>query len=316
MEIEILGAESLGVRGLCCVVKTTGRRILIDPGVALGYQRKGLLPHPIQVAVAEDVRQAIVNRLASVTDVVISHFHGDHMPLKDANPYQLALDSVTDLLRKPQLWVHCENGETPHIAERRKTLLAALEQTASPCDGQTHGSLAFSGPMPHGFAHSPMGTVMMTRIQEGREVFVHASDIQLLADEPIEQILKWSPTMLLASGPAVYRDLPTDELAWARERALVLAHSIGVCIIDHHLLRCREGIQWLDSLRSETRGRVVCAADFMKRKRRLLEAERTGLYERFPVPNEWHEWYADGRATTLAFRAVDGTERNPTRRES
>ena len=82
MEIEILGAESLGVSGLSCLVKTAKRRILIDPGVALGYQRGGLFPHPVQVAAGEKVREAILNRLTSATDVVISHFHGDHMPLR------------------------------------------------------------------------------------------------------------------------------------------------------------------------------------------------------------------------------------------
>ena len=50
MRIEILGAESLGVRGLSCVVKVQDRKIVIDPGLALGYQRHRLLPHPAQVA--------------------------------------------------------------------------------------------------------------------------------------------------------------------------------------------------------------------------------------------------------------------------
>ena len=31
MHIEILGAESLGVRGLSCVVEVKGRKIVIDP---------------------------------------------------------------------------------------------------------------------------------------------------------------------------------------------------------------------------------------------------------------------------------------------
>ena len=57
MRIEILGTESLGVRGLCCIVHTHDRHIVIDPGVALGYQRAGLLPHLIQVAAGEDVRK-------------------------------------------------------------------------------------------------------------------------------------------------------------------------------------------------------------------------------------------------------------------
>jgi hypothetical protein len=34
MKIEILGAESLGVRSLCCFVQTENQKILIDPGMA------------------------------------------------------------------------------------------------------------------------------------------------------------------------------------------------------------------------------------------------------------------------------------------
>ncbi|HEC95425.1 MAG TPA: MBL fold metallo-hydrolase, partial [Euryarchaeota archaeon] len=81
MKIKILGTESLGVRGLSCVVKTQDRKIVIDPGVALGYQRHGLLPHPVQVAMGERVRQNIIRELKDATDVVISHYHGDHIPL-------------------------------------------------------------------------------------------------------------------------------------------------------------------------------------------------------------------------------------------
>jgi len=44
MSMEIIGAESMGVRSLCCLVTLPDRRIVIDPGVALGYVRHGLLP--------------------------------------------------------------------------------------------------------------------------------------------------------------------------------------------------------------------------------------------------------------------------------
>lgn len=36
MGLEIIGAESLGVRSLCCLVTLPDRRIVIDPGVVLG----------------------------------------------------------------------------------------------------------------------------------------------------------------------------------------------------------------------------------------------------------------------------------------
>jgi len=45
MHIDILGAKSLGVRRLVCVVETPGPQDVIDPGLTLGYQPDGLLPH-------------------------------------------------------------------------------------------------------------------------------------------------------------------------------------------------------------------------------------------------------------------------------
>ena len=302
MDIDILGSESLGVRGLCCVVRTSNRQFVIDPGLALGYKRQGLMPHPVQVAVGEDVRRSIVRALENSTDVVISHFHGDHMPLTNANPYQLSLDSVKALLKKPSLWMKGESGETPRIAERPKRLLAALERTASPCDGQRHKPLSFSKPMPHGSGQRPMGTVMMTRIEEGDEVFVHASDIQLLDDEPVSQIIDWHPTIVLLSGPPLYREIPAAWISEAAARAKALAKVVKWCIVDHHLLRSMEGVKWLNVLHAQTAGRVVCAADFMKDKCRLLEANRVALYRRMPVPENWHELYAEGLVDTSKFR--------------
>ncbi len=79
LSLEILGAESLGVRSLCCLVRLDRRKIVIDPGIALGYMRNGLLPHPTQVAVGIKVRQKIIEALETATDIVFSHFHGDYI---------------------------------------------------------------------------------------------------------------------------------------------------------------------------------------------------------------------------------------------
>jgi predicted metallo-beta-lactamase superfamily hydrolase len=69
MQVEILGAESLGVRGLCCVVRTKDRKVVIDPGVALGFRRHGLMPHPVQVIASERTRRLIKEALEDATDI-------------------------------------------------------------------------------------------------------------------------------------------------------------------------------------------------------------------------------------------------------
>lgn len=62
MHINILGTESLGVRGLCCLVELSGRKILIDPGVALGWSRHRFLPHPFQVAGKDCIRYRMIEK--------------------------------------------------------------------------------------------------------------------------------------------------------------------------------------------------------------------------------------------------------------
>ncbi len=306
MQIEILGTESLGVRGLCCVVKTDGRTIVFDPGVALGYQRGGLLPHPLQVAVGEGVRRDIEAALKDATDVVISHFHGDHMPLPDANPYQLKADLVADSLQSVRLWVKGTDDQSHRMRQRVQSFSHIIRRTLPNAEGRKSGPFTFSTPMPHGGKNGRLGTVMMTRVESDSGVFVHASDVQLLDDQPIFQILRWQPTVLLISGPPLYRRLSLQQREAAWERAVALARQVRTCIIDHHLLRCEESISWLERLSEAAGHQVICAADFMKQPRRLLEARRAELYRRIPVPAGWHEAYSLGLADTSACRALDG----------
>ena len=293
MHIQILGTESLGVRGLCCVVETRQRKIVIDPGVALGYRRGGLLPHPAQVAVGQQVRRRIILALEDATDVVMSHFHGDHVPLPDANPYQLPARTVAARLQAARLWAKGTEGLSPNMVRRRAALAGVLGRELPGAEGQGDGLLAFSPPMPHGMPNTHLGTVMMTRIQGEDIVFVHASDIQLLDGRAVSWILDWRPDVALVGGPPLYLSrLSPARRAAAWANATRLAQHVETLVLDHHLLRCEEGLSWLERLSSETGGHVMCAADWMGRPRRLLEARRAQLYEEMPVPEGWHEAYA------------------------
>lgn len=307
MQIEVLGTESLGVRGLSCVVKAKDRKIVIDPGVALGYNRHGLLPHPLQVAVGETVRQKILTALEDATDVVFSHFHGDHVPLVDANPYQMPAQKVAAVCQaraeKPVFWAKGPRGLSHHMTSRAQSLRIALDSDLANAEGQNDGLMTFSMPVPHGRRGERGGMVMMTRIEEGNEVFVHASDIQLFDDEAVFSILKWHPTVVLASGPPLYLPQISQNLrkiAWYN--AVRLAHGVDTLILDHHLMRSKTGCRWLDKLSAITEHRVGCAADFMGRHRTLLEAWRQRLYAEMPAPEGWHDAYAQGKADTKPYR--------------
>ena len=301
--IEIIGTESLGVRGLSCFVKAGKRRILIDPGVALGYIRHGLLPHPLQVAEGERVRQRIIEALASATDVVFSHFHGDHIPLQKANPYQLAIQQLPENFHNLCCWSKSSNSLGEKMKQRAQDLKELLGPNFHVAEGLSDGPISFSKAIPHGIEGSKLGTVMMTRINLGDKVFLHASDIQLLDSATIDFIIAWQADIVLAAGPPLYIETLSEELrtaAW--ENGLRLAQNVDTLILDHHLMRNQQGPAWLENLSEKAGKQVYCAADFMGKKRLLLEAGRTKLYETMPVPTNWHELYANGLISVDEYR--------------
>jgi predicted metallo-beta-lactamase superfamily hydrolase len=301
MQIDILAAESLGVRGLCCFIEAQGRKILIDPGIALGYLRNGLLPHPAQVAVDEAIRTRIVEAWTQATDIVFSHFHGDHVPLVGANPYQVDAHAVIDRNPRVRIWTKPPESLSP-TEQKRTTSLEAVLDADWRIGLESHGPMTFSPPVPHGEKADPCETVMMTKVRD-KAVFVHASDIQLLDDAVISLVLRWKPDILLAGGPPLYlRHLREDQRDRAWNNALRLATAVDRLILDHHLLRSWEGLEWLRRLSKASGREVLCAADFMGKPRLLLEADRVRLYGDMPPPFAWHEDYAAGKATTHGFR--------------
>lgn len=299
MDIEILGTESLGVRGLCCFVRTEDQKILIDPGIALGYTRQGLLPHPFQVAVGERIKKKILKRWSRATDIVFSHFHGDHIPLADANPYQLDINRIKSLNPNVRIWAKNPSNLSSTQKKRAKSLFRILKNNVVISDEKKYGAMIFSDPVFHGEKNSYLGTVMMTRIKDN-SVFVHASDIQLLNDDAISYILSWKPDILLVGGPPLYLSnrFSKHQINKAWHNAKILSKEVDVLILDHHLMRSFEGIKWLNRLQTETGNKVLCGADFMKKHRMLLEAKRERLYEDMPVPAGWHKAYAKGKVTT------------------
>jgi predicted metallo-beta-lactamase superfamily hydrolase len=296
MSLDIIGAESMGVRSLCCLVTLPDRRIVIDPGVALGYWRHGLLPHPLQVAVGVRVRRRIVQVLADATDIVFSHFHGDHVPLVDANPYQLSVHALPDNFHLLRCWSKSDDGHSARMSKRFHDLANILGANMHIADGRAEGPMMFSRAVPHGAADSKAGTVMMTRIEVDQQIFVHASDIQLLDAPTVDRVIDWQPDILLAAGPPLYIDrLGKTGRACAWSNALRLVRNIDVVILDHHLMRSEAGVVWLDRLSAAAGRKVYCAADYMNVPRRLLEAERPQLYQKMVVPHDWHEKYARGQ---------------------
>lgn len=302
MRIEVIGSESMGVRSLCCFVTTKEQKILIDPGVALGYTRKGLLPHPLQVAVDERIQKRIKKRWTQATDIVFSHYHGDHVPLGNANPYQLKAQGLKKIKSDVRIWGKDVLNLSATQKKRANTISTIFNKEIFLADGNNYGSITFSEEVPHGKDNGPLGTVIMTKITENI-TFVHASDIQLLNDRAINIILDWSPDIALVGGPPLYlsNKLSKYQIDKAWNNAKILSQRVDKLILDHHIMRSYEGLKWLKHLSEKSSKEVICSADFMKKPRILLEAKREQLYEDMKVPETWHKDYAKGKTSTEKY---------------
>lgn len=287
--VRILTAESMGVRGLCTVVERPERKVLIDPGIALGYRRYGLKPHPFQIGVGRVLRRKILREAGDATDIVFSHYHGDHIPLLEANPYQLSLEKALSVLKGKRLWGLDPEGLSSVSRQRARDLADLLPLRFVPAEGFQDRDMVFLPKASHGELEGPGGWVLMTLVGRG---FLHASDIQLLNDDSVGRILALKPEIVVAAGPPLYLPQMTCEM---RQRARGNAHRLGDVIprlvLDHHLLRSQEGLSWLKEIDQASANSVTSAAGFMGRRARLLEARRKEFYRRFPVPDGWHEAY-------------------------
>ncbi|WP_265580959.1 MBL fold metallo-hydrolase [Methanofollis aquaemaris] len=274
MQVLFLGAESLGARSMATVVLTADRTVLIDPGVALAPKRSGLPPHPLEAAAAERTREAVLEWLPRATDIVVTHFHGDHMPLADADPSQIPLAAFAPP-KGCRILVPGEGGHSGQSRARRRAFARALGRTLPAAEGEDDGVVACAGPFAHGGGSGP---VMIVAVREGNECFVHASDTQLLSAEAVAKILAWRPTIVYTSGPPLYLSATTwEEVNRALAHAARIAGVAKTLVIDHHILRGVGGLRWVEDAGG------VSAATYMGARPGLLEARRRELWERPPA---------------------------------
>ena len=302
MKIKIIGTESLGVRGLCCTLEFNNRKLIIDPGVSLGYIRSGLKPHPLQIAVGDIIRKKIIKEIKSSTGIIFSHFHGDHIPLMNANPYQLSIKEIGSIGKDCSIWAKKEDGSNGRMKGREESLIFGLNHDIEVAEGRIDKNLFFSKEVPHGMKETHLGNVVMTCVEAEGIRFLHASDIQFLDNDTVKEILKIKPDIVLASGPPIYlEDFMKDKRNIAWNNLIQTSRNVGTLILDHHILRCKEGFEWLEKLKVESNNKVVCSADYMGINRHSLEAIREKLFRDIPVEKDWHDCYEEEKFDLTDF---------------
>ncbi|NPA96683.1 MAG: hypothetical protein GXO32_03675 [Crenarchaeota archaeon] len=259
----------------------------MDPGVALGYRRRKLHPPPVQAVAGDFVRSRIVDLWSRARYVVLTHMHGDHVPLPNPNPFQLGIghlprnDSVTVV-------IPCAQWASPRARLRLESIVNAFKDRVARVEpGSRIGLVQVLGPYRHGVAESAVYPVFV----DSNEPLLHLSDTELLVEEVVSDVRRLRPSIVVTSGPPIYRyahdrSVVSSMLAKARRILEAIARYSDKVVVDHHLLRCVEGYSWLKEVRRELSG-VTTAAEYMGRKPLFLEAWRSALYIAFPVGNEW-----------------------------
>jgi len=308
MKIKIIGGETLGTRSLATFVECNDLRILIDPGVALG-PRFNLLPHPLEYNALYKTRKEI-EKYAEISDAIfISHYHYDHF-----TPFWSRIDNIwtfasnesankiytgkTIFLKNPQEYINRSqnNRANQFLMNLRKV---AKNIYVSDFKEFKIGStlLRFSQPMPHGEEGTPLGYVIMLQIEEKGEKFLFASDIEgPISEKVFEKIKTMKPNILLLSGPPLYllgSKLSQDNFDKAMENLSKLTSYVDILILDHHLLRSNEALNYIKFLKEEgdSRGSMVMTInEYNNENLRMLEARRKELYYEKPPDQDFIEW--------------------------
>ena len=150
--LQILAAESLGVRSMAAVVRGSDFKLVIDPGTALAPRRFRLGPSRREEEAASRVQRSLRNELNGATHVVITHFHGDHHPMVEADSSQLSALKVSRSLAEAEVMAIGKKSISKRQTHRKYLLEKLLGRKLIDAGGRTLGPFTFSPPVPHGQA--------------------------------------------------------------------------------------------------------------------------------------------------------------------
>lgn len=282
MKVTPLAADSLGARSMATLVETKDVTILLDAGVRIAPSRDGLPPHPAEEARQRELWRAIREAARRADVLTVSHYHFDHHNPDAPSIYRGKVAFLKDGK------FHINRSQR----ERAGAFVKALKsypkeiQVADGHRAQFGGTeLTFSPAVPHGY-NEELGYVVMARIAEGEDVFVHTGDV---LGPPLKEHLGFlidaNPTLLYVDGPMTHlpEAYPAESTrkSLANLRKIIEATDVRTVVVDHHLLRdaeWRERLAPLAAPAEEHGVRIVAAAEFAGKAVDALESRRYALY--------------------------------------
>lgn len=255
-------------------VSTKDIDIIIDPGAALGPWRYGLPPHEKEWDALEKLTKKI-EKIAKKCDViVITHYHYDHY-----EPDGKFYEGKSLFIKHPTLKINKSQGR------RASAFLEMIEEGEyRAADGMKFEigttKIIFSEPQPHGPPRTRLGYVIMCCVQEDKEKFIFASDVQgPISSTATDFIASMKPDMLYIDGPPTYMlnyKLSMKHFQNARDnlKKLLTIKKMKI-VMDHHLLRDLNYNKHYKEFESK---KLITAAEFMGMENNMLEANRKILH--------------------------------------
>ncbi|MHA1680040.1 MAG: MBL fold metallo-hydrolase [Promethearchaeota archaeon] len=312
IHVDIIGAESMGVRSMCTKVRTPDITLMLDPGCALGPRKGHEVPHPREYRKLHEITGKILRESRDCTHISISHYHHDHFKprLRDELYIHSTPDIVKELYMNKDLFVKSARG---HIGKNQKSRCRYFKQSVTRLVGRIKDSdslrftfgdtvIDFSWPVFHGEYGTRLGYVIMTRIRYKDECFIHAPDIQgPVVDETCKFFTDVPVDLAFIGGPPLYLggSLGNFPFNRARENLASFHRSIPTVVLDHHCCRSeQEYYNFLEGIRKDAsvagldgEGHVIIdAATFMGREPSFLEATRDSLFKTEPPGEEFLSW--------------------------
>jgi hypothetical protein len=280
MKIIPLAFDSLGTRSMCTYVETHDVKILIDPAVALAPNRNQKPPHPIEIDLMMKEWKKIKSYAHKADVLIVTHYHYDHHNPEEPEIYKGKIVYLKHPLQKI-------NASQKRRASYFIKKLGQLPKSIEYSDGRTFKfgktTIKFSPPLPHGWDEK-LGCVTEVLIDDGRTKFIHTSDVEgATAGRQQAFIIQNDPDICLIDGPMTYIfGMHTKALT----KIINETKHLKTMIVDHHYLR---DLKWRDKLEkvyeaaAARKVKLVCVAEFLGEKEKLLEPIRKELFEKHPA---------------------------------
>ena len=304
IEITPLAAESLGTRSLCTHVVTPDIGILLDPSAALARRYK-LEPHPVEYLTLKKSLNQILSKASESEVLSVSHYHYDHVrPGFENHLYNMSTVQERSSMFAGKIALVKDYRENINPSQRRrgfyfekdvKKVVSRIEWADNKSFKFNDTKVTYSHPLPHGPADSPLGYVLATLIEHAGKRFLFAPDVQgPLVQDTLQYILQIAPDLLIIGGPPTYLSQFSDKNQEIAQNSLVvLASTIPILVIDHHLMRDKTWKEWIVPVRkaAENAGnQILTMAKLAGMKNQFLEAEREELYRKNPPSEEFINW--------------------------